>query len=82
MTGTKTYQPGPLRWGIIGTGGIAGQFADDLRHSGEGELVAVASRSTARAEAFAARTAAPRSHGTHAALLESDHLDPRNKPVG
>ncbi|MEV0308026.1 Gfo/Idh/MocA family protein [Nonomuraea fuscirosea] len=75
LTGTKTYEPGPLRWGIIGTGGIAGQFADDLRHSGEGELVAVASRSTARAEAFAARTAAPRSHGTHAALLESDDVD-------
>ena len=64
-----------LRWGILGTGGIAGAFADDLRLSEAGELVAVGSRSAARAEAFAARTSAPRFHASHAELLASDDID-------
>ncbi|MEO3875806.1 Gfo/Idh/MocA family oxidoreductase [Nonomuraea sp. B12E4] len=72
---TQARASQPLRWGILGTGGIAGMFADDLRLSGEGELVAVASRSADRAAAFAARTSAPRFHAGHAALLESDDID-------
>ena len=49
----------PVRWGIVGTGGIAVAFAADLRVDPEaGELVAVASRTPKRAEAFAARVSA------------------------
>lgn len=65
----------PLRWAIIGTGNIAGRFADDLRLTDAGELVAVGSRSPARAEAFAARTSAPRFHADHAELLAADDVD-------
>nr|WP_220182704.1 Gfo/Idh/MocA family oxidoreductase [Sphaerisporangium album] len=65
----------PLRWAIIGTGGIAGMFADDLRLSGHGELVAVGSRSARRAEAFAAKTGAARFHGDHDELLAAGDID-------
>ncbi len=64
-----------VRWGIIGTGNIAGNFADDLRLSPLGELVAVASRSVDRATAFQARTGAQRSYASHADLLDADDID-------
>ena len=64
-----------VRWGIIGTGNIAGNFADDLRLSPLGELVAVASRSADRATAFQARTGAQRSYASHADLLDADDID-------
>jgi predicted dehydrogenase len=65
----------PLRWAIVGTGRIAGRFADDLHRSEAGELVAVASRDPGRAEAFAARTSAPRFHVGHAHVLAADDVD-------
>ncbi|MFC4590829.1 Gfo/Idh/MocA family protein [Sphaerisporangium corydalis] len=72
---TRAQNPPPLRWAIVGTGGIATAFADDLRLSDAGELVAVGSRSAARAEAFAARTSAPRAHSDQAELLAADDVD-------
>jgi predicted dehydrogenase len=42
-----------LRWGILATGSIANQFAEGLRVSKTGELVAVGSRTLEKAEAFA-----------------------------
>ena len=42
-----------LRWGILGTGGIARKFAAQLPHSETGELVAVGSRQEEAAIAFA-----------------------------
>nr|WP_062332553.1 Gfo/Idh/MocA family oxidoreductase [Herbidospora sakaeratensis] len=65
----------PLRWAIIGTGGIARQFADDLRLTEAAELVAVGSRTQARAEAFAAETGAPRAYADQAAMLAADDVD-------
>lgn len=41
-----------FRWGILGTGNIAGQFARDLAALPYHEIVAVASRSADRASAF------------------------------
>lgn len=46
-------QPPHLRWGIIGTGGIASAFAAAIAEHGS-SVAAVASRSTERAAAFAA----------------------------
>jgi predicted dehydrogenase len=43
-----------IRWGILATGNIAAQFANDLKLSHSGELVAAASRDAAKAEAFCA----------------------------
>lgn len=44
----------PMRWGIVSPGHIAGQFADTLHTATASRVVAVASRSFDRAEAFAA----------------------------
>ena len=43
-----------IRWGIIGPGKIAHQFAEDLRPLADTQLLAVAGRDTARCQAFAA----------------------------
>ena len=45
-----------LRWGIIGTGGIAAQFAEDLRSQHGSAATAVLSRDKERARNFGART--------------------------
>ena len=42
-----------LKWGILGTGMIAGKFAADLPQSNTGELVAAGSRTQASADRFA-----------------------------
>ncbi|NJO06836.1 MAG: hypothetical protein HC876_15680 [Chloroflexaceae bacterium] len=42
-----------LRWGILSTGAIAHTFATSLRDEPGAELVAVGSRTAARAAAFA-----------------------------
>ena len=38
----------PVRWGILGTGGIAATFVTDLRLTDSGVAVAVGSRSRIR----------------------------------
>ncbi len=41
-----------IRWGIIGPGAIAHNFADALKQSYSGELLAIASRTSNRLEEF------------------------------
>ena len=41
----------PIRWGILGTGSIAKAFAEALQET-EGDLIAVASKTDARARKF------------------------------
>ena len=68
-----------LRWGIAGPGRIARGIARDLQIVEGCELVAVGSRSLARAEAFAAEFAEPgsgaRAHGSYRELLADDDVD-------
>src|SRR5205085_5267946 len=56
-----------LRWGIIGTGAIAADFASALRGSSRLPVVCVTGSSPAKARAFAERWGI----GTHAPSLES-----------
>lgn len=63
------------RWGLIGTGSICDQFARDLRFVEGAELAAVASREPAKAAAFAATHAIPRSLGDFAAMLADPGID-------
>lgn len=59
----------PLRWGIVGAGGIAGAFAWAVRQHTAGEVVAVGSRSPERAQRFAAEHGIRAAHGDYAALV-------------
>ena len=61
-------------WGILATGGIAGTFTEDLRTAGR-RVVAVGSRTAARAEAFAAAHGIARAHGSWAALVQDPEVD-------
>lgn len=63
------------RWGIIGTGAIAGKFAEALRSAEGAELVAVGSRSQQKADAFAERFQIPRRHGGYEALAADEDID-------
>ena len=64
-----------LRWGILGTGNIAKQFAGGVRQSETGTLAAVASRSAEAADAFAKRFGVDCSYGDYAAMLADAQLD-------
>ena len=59
-----------VRWGVIGPGAIAVGFADAMRLVDDGEIVAVASRSAERADAFGDRFGVPTRYDSYAALGE------------
>ncbi|WP_426561316.1 Gfo/Idh/MocA family protein [Angustibacter sp. McL0619] len=55
----ETTQNRALRWGVVGTGTIARRVMSDLLRLPDAELVAVASRSAERGQAFAADLLVP-----------------------
>jgi predicted dehydrogenase len=63
-----------LRWGILGTGWIAGEFTQDLIAAGH-TVAAVGSRSQESADAFAARFGIPTAHPTYEALAADPEVD-------
>lgn len=63
-----------IRWGILGLGSIAEEFADALGRTG-GMLAAVGSRSEEKSRAFAAKWRAKSAHGSYADLLENPDVD-------
>ncbi len=72
----------PLRWGILGTAGIARKNWRAIRLSGNGTLAAVASRDATRAREFVAACQteepfdpAPRALGSYAELLAAPDID-------
>ncbi|MFA6133546.1 MAG: Gfo/Idh/MocA family oxidoreductase [Phycisphaerae bacterium] len=66
---------GKIRWGILGTGSIAGKFAEGLSLAQGAELLAVGSRTQATADAFADRFGIPRRHATYEALAADNQVD-------
>ncbi len=64
-----------LRWGILGTGHIAGVYARGVTASQSGELAAVGSRARPSAERFAREFGVPRAHGSYEALLADRAVD-------
>jgi predicted dehydrogenase len=64
-----------LRWGLIGTGGIASDFAQALRRSNRCRVVNVVGSSPAKARAFAERFALPAHAGDLDALLADPAVD-------
>lgn len=65
----------PIRWGIAGPGLIANNVARDFPLVPDAELVAVGSRSQARAEAFARAHDVERAHGSYRELVADDEVD-------
>ncbi|MFM8621546.1 MAG: Gfo/Idh/MocA family protein [Candidatus Nanopelagicaceae bacterium] len=58
-----------IKWGILGTGGIAREFAADVRSHTDMAISAVGSRSLAKAEAFDSNV---RAYGSYEELVSSD----------
>jgi predicted dehydrogenase len=63
-----------LRWGILGTGGIANAQTKDLKVLGS-PVTAVGSRTQERADAFAAEHGIPTAHGSYEALVNDPDVD-------
>jgi predicted dehydrogenase len=63
-----------VRWGVIGTGGIARSFVGDCVAAGI-TFSAVGSRTREHAEAFAAEFGIERAHGSYADLVADDQVD-------
>lgn len=64
-----------VRWGLLSTASINRRLIPAIRASERGELVAVASRSRAAADAYAAEWRIPQAFGTYDALLSSGEID-------
>lgn len=64
-----------IRWGILGTGDIAGQFATGLQQLPDAELVAVGSRTKASAERFAKKFPIANVHGSYEDLVNDPSVD-------
>lgn len=64
-----------LRWGIVGPGWIAGEFAKALRAHTDQRLVAVSSRSAERGGEFAAAHGIDRIHSSLDALVNDPEVD-------
>jgi predicted dehydrogenase len=64
-----------IRWGIIGTGGIASSFAGDLSLLDDASVVAVGSRQASTADAFADRFDIPHRHASYDALVADPEVD-------
>ena len=60
-----------LRWGILGTGNIAGQFVDGLKGSNRTALAAVGSRSAESAKAFTEKHGGRAAAGYDAVLADA-----------
>jgi len=58
-----------LNWGLIGAGGIARVFANGMRFSKTGRIVAVASQTAGKAEQLAGDFGIPKAYPSYAALL-------------
>jgi D-xylose 1-dehydrogenase (NADP+, D-xylono-1,5-lactone-forming) len=64
-----------VRWGLLSTANINRALIPVIRSSDRGELVAVASRTPARAEAYAQEWRIPLAFGSYKAMLASGEVD-------
>jgi predicted dehydrogenase len=64
-----------FRWGIMGTGNIAGKFATDVRLSADCRVVAVGSRTLEQAKRFAGQYGIGHAFGSYRQLAECAEVD-------
>ena len=65
----------PVRWGILGTGGITRALLRGARRTAAVEVVAVGSRTPDRAAAYAGEHGIGRAHGSYDALLADPEVE-------
>jgi predicted dehydrogenase len=65
----------PIRWGILATGMIADTVASDLKNMKDAEMVAVASRTQVKADAFGAKWDIPQRYPDYQGLVEDPNVD-------
>ena len=64
-----------IKWGIVGLGNIAHDFARDLQLVESGELCAVASRNLDKAQEFANQYQCPKAYGSYDELFQDQDID-------
>ena len=64
-----------VKWGIVGPGKIAHQFANDVQFTANSEIIAVASNSIDRANSFAAKYAIPKVYSSYNDLFTDAEVD-------
>jgi predicted dehydrogenase len=64
-----------VRWGIVGSGGIASEFAEDLALLDDAQVVAVGSRDVGRASAFASVHGVQKAYGSYEELVRDPDVD-------
>ncbi len=64
-----------VRWGLVSTARINRRFIPAVRESERGELVAVASRSLEKAQAYADEWQIPQAYGSYQEMFDSGEVD-------
>ena len=64
-----------FKWGILGTGGIASAFVDDLSRAEGHEVVAVGSRALSKAQEFAKDISTATAYGSYEGLVSDPNVD-------
>jgi predicted dehydrogenase len=64
-----------IKWGILGTGGIAQKFASDLQFAEGCVLLAAGSRTQAGADEFAKQFSIPYAHASYEELAQNPEVD-------
>jgi predicted dehydrogenase len=75
LSGADKQADRPLRWGIVGTGGIANHMAAMIKLADRAELAAVASRKLETAQQFATKHGIAAAFGSWSEMLSSDTVD-------
>jgi predicted dehydrogenase len=74
-SGASKQADRPLRWGIVGTGGIANHMASMIKLAANAELAAVASRKIETAKEFASKHGIAGAFGSWTEMLSSKTVD-------
>lgn len=64
-----------IKWGILGAGNIANKFACGLQHVSNGELYAISSRSSIKADSFAEKFNISKKYNDYLEMLSDDEID-------
>ncbi|HXV42765.1 MAG TPA: Gfo/Idh/MocA family oxidoreductase [Anaerolineae bacterium] len=70
-----------IRWGLLSTANINDALIEPIRQAGRSELVAVASRSLDKAQAYAQEKGIPKAHGSYEELLADPNIDVIYNPL-